>query len=393
MTAGRYNSRSDRTSGGATELWRAALVLGLAFASCAVVSAESPATQPSGPVRLAVAGLCHGHVYVFLEDVFKRDDIDVVGMYDPAPELLERYGGRKGVPEALRFRDLERMLEQTRPEAVAVFTDTLDHLKVVQACAPRGIHVMMEKPFAVSLEAARAMDRAAREGGIHLLVNYETTWYPNTHAAFDLMNNKKQLGKVHKIVIHDGHPGPKEIGMPREFLEWLVDPVRNGGGALVDFGCYGANLATWLMQCERPMTVTAVTQQIKTDPTYSRVDDEATIIVTWPRAQAIIQASWNWPHNRKDITIYGDNGSLETIDRDMYRLRPRHAGEKLGRGEPLPAPAGDPLSYLVAVVRGRIAPQGLSSLKLNMIVEEILQAARDSARMGKTIRLPADPAS
>ena len=80
-----------------------------------------------------------------------------------------------------------------------------------------------------------------------------------------------------------------------EFLDWLLDPVRNGGGALTDFGCYGANLMTWLMRGQRPRSVTALTQHLKTDPVYARVDDEATIVLDYPTAQAIIQASWNWP--------------------------------------------------------------------------------------------------
>jgi predicted dehydrogenase len=67
-----------------------------------------------------------------------------------------------------------------------------------------------------------------------------------------------------------------------EFLQWLTDPVLNGGGALTDFGCYGADLATWFMNGETPLTVTAVTQQIKPD-LYPKVDDEATIILAYKK--------------------------------------------------------------------------------------------------------------
>ena len=81
--------------------------------------------------------------------------------------------------------------------------------------------------------------------------------------------------------------------MQPEFLRWLTDPVLNGGGALTDFGCYGANLFTWLMGNVRPLSVSAVTQTFKPD-VYPRVDDEATIVVTWPAAVGIIQA-WNCP--------------------------------------------------------------------------------------------------
>jgi predicted dehydrogenase len=98
------------------------------------------------------------------------------------------------------------------------------------------------------MEHARAMEASAKKGGIHVLVNYETTWYPANHEAFSLVHERHAIGEVRKIVVHDGHQGPKEIGCSPAFLEWLTDPVLNGGGALTDFGCYGANLITWLME-------------------------------------------------------------------------------------------------------------------------------------------------
>jgi predicted dehydrogenase len=73
------------------------------------------------------------------------------------------------------------------------------------------------------------------------------------------------IGDIRKMVVHDGHQGPKEIGCSKDFLAWLTDPVKNGGGALTDFGCYGANLMTWMMEGKAPVAVTAVTRHIKPD--------------------------------------------------------------------------------------------------------------------------------
>ena len=178
---------------------------------------------------------------------------------------------------------------------------------------------MMEKPLAVSLEDAHAIEKAAREGKIQVLVNYETTWYGSNQAAYDLAH-ENAIGEIRKVVVHDGHEGPKEIGVGPEFLAWLTDPKLNGAGALFDFGCYGADLMTWLMDGRRPDSVTAVTQQIKPD-IYPRVDDEATILVTYPKAQAILQASWNWPFSRKDMEVYGQKGYAITVGRDELRVR------------------------------------------------------------------------
>ena len=282
------------------------------------------------------------------------------------------------------------MLDTVKPQAVAVFTSTFEHRRVVEACAARGVHVMMEKPLAVTMDHARAMEKAARKGGIQVVVNYETTWYPSVHAAHALVEQGDVVGPLRKMVVHDGHQGPKEIGCSVDFLNWLTDPVLNGGGALTDFGCYGANLITWLMKGQRPTSVFAVTQQIK-PAVYPKVDDEATIVLTYPEAQGIIQASWNWPYNRKDMEIYGRTGYLIAPDAQNLRLRRGNSPETAVPVTPLTAPSQDPLSYLAAVVRGDLKPSGLSSLEVNLIVTEILDAARKSARTGRSVTLPARP--
>ncbi len=188
-------------------------------------------------------------------------------------------------------------------------------------------------------------------------------------------------------MVHDGHEGPKEIAVGPEFLNWLTDPKLNGGGALFDFGCYGADLMTWFMDGQRPLTVTAITQQIKPD-VYAHVDDEATIVLTYPRAQAILQASWNWPYSRKDSEIYGRTGSIVTIAaKDIAVRLPREAQATTRAAAPIPAPYDDSLTYLRAVLLDGAKPDALSSLETNLIVTEILDAARRSAGSGKTIQL------
>jgi predicted dehydrogenase len=279
------------------------------------------------------------------------------------------------------------MLRKTHPQAVVTYTNTFDHRSVVEICARHGVHVMMEKPLAVSVEHAEAIEKAANQGKIDVLVNYETTWYRSNRAVYDLVR-EAALGDIRKMVVHDGHRGPKEIGVGPEFLTWLTDPKLNGAGALFDFGCYGADLATWLMDGRRPNTVTAVTQQIKPD-IYPRVDDEATLILTYPKAQAIIQASWNWPFDRKDLEVYGQTGSAITVGRDDLRVRRGRGNEEQLGAKPLPVPYDNALSCLRAVVLDRAKPDGLSSLQTNLIVTEILDAARQSAASGKTILLKA----
>jgi predicted dehydrogenase len=198
------------------------------------------------------------------------------------------------------------------------------------------------------------------------------------------------VGNLRKVVFHHGHEGPKEIGCEQVFLDWLTDPVLNGGGALVDFGCYGANLMTCINNGERAVSVTAVTRQFKPE-IYPKVDDEATIIVSYPESQCIIQASWNWPFGRKDMEIYGDKGSIFALNRTDLKYRQKGMKqeeqeniitEEKGKYE-------DPFTYFADVIHKKITiPEyGLYALKNNVEVVRILDAARESAKTGKTVFL------
>ncbi|MBL7847122.1 MAG: Gfo/Idh/MocA family oxidoreductase [Cyclobacteriaceae bacterium] len=340
-------------------------------------------SQPK-PFPIAIAGLTHTHVHWLLGRA-DDGDIEIVGIAEPNRELAERYLKQYKLPLSLLYPSLEEMLKHTRPAAVAAFGSIFEHLEVVKQCAEKNIHVMVEKPLAVSLDHARQIEALAKKHGIHVLTNYETTWYASNYAAREQLKN---LGPIRKIVAHHGHQGPKEIGVNREFLDWLTDPVANGGGALMDFGCYGANLMTWLMNGERPLSVTAVTQHFKPD-VYPKVEDEATLILTYPKAQGIIQASWNWPYNRKDLEVYGLTGYV-IADRNGIKLKAsKDQPEEMKTVPSLASPVHDPFAYLAAVVRGEIimTPTDLSSLPNNMIVVEILEAGKESARSGKTIYL------
>ncbi len=339
------------------------------------------------PLRVGIVGLVHGHVHGFLQQSLHSPEIAIVGVTEPDKQLLAQSAARYGFGPGLLFTDLEDMIAKAHPQAVLVYTNTYDHRHVVEICARHGVHVMMEKPLAVSLDDALAIEKAAHDAKIHVLVNYETSWYRSNRAAYDLVH-EGALGEVRKVVIHDGHNGPKEINVEPEFLAWLTDPKLNGGGALFDFGCYGADLMTWLMDGQRPQTVTAVTQQIKPE-IYARVDDEATIILMYPKAQAIVQASWNWPFGRKDMEVYGQTGYAITVQGNDIRVRRggENTREEQVAAKPVPAPYDNSLSYLRAVILDGAKEDGLSSLETNVTVTEILDAARRSASTGKTIRL------
>jgi len=353
------------------------------FGFCIIINAS----VAQKPVRIGVAGLSHSHVVPLLRNL-DRKDIEIVGIAESDTALSKRYVKQFGIDPGRIYTSLDEMLEQTKPEGVITFTSIFDHLKVVQACAPRGIHVMVEKPLAVSTKHAKTMSELAEKHGILLLTNYETTWYPSNYTGYEMIN-KGELGELRKIIVYDGHKGPKEINVNSEFLAWLTDPVLNGGGAVNDFGCYGADLITWILKGEKPLSVFADLKQYK-PAVYPKVDDDATIILTYPTMEGVIHASWNWPFNRKDMNIYGSTGYalIDDAETIRYRLNEK-SSESVKKITKTNAPFNDPFTFFADAISGKtvVSANDLSSLKTNMTVVEILEAARKSSKTGKKVKL------
>ncbi len=353
----------------------------------AAMPGMSRGETPAPPLKVAIVGLEHGHVEGFLAQLPKHPDVQLVGIADADSALMAKYQKKYSLPETLFFKSMANMIEVRRPQAVLVYTPISEHRHAIEIAAQYGVSVMVEKPLTISYEDALAIRKVANEHKIQVLVNYETTWYASNRAAFDEVRSGR-IGEVRRVVVHDGHQGPKEINVPPEFLSWLTDPAQNGAGALYDFGCYGVDLMTWLMHGEIPLTVTAVVNHDKPQ-LYKNVDDDATIVLQYPRAQAVIQASWNWPFGRKDMEVYGATGYAITVGADKLRVRHEHDWEEqLTTAASLQSRERDSLSYLLAVQRGQIVPKGdLTALDTNVVVMEILDAARESARTGKSVRL------
>lgn len=339
------------------------------------------------PIRVGIAGMTHNHINQVFNYIGKQAEVEIVGFAEPNRELALRLLKKHNLPESLWFASLSDLIEKTKPQAVCAFNSIYEHLEVVKICAPKGIHVIVEKPLAVNNSHLSQMRALVEKHTIHLLTNFETTWYPSHAKLWDMIKNEKSLGTIRRVNFKDGHKGPIEIGCTPEFTDWLTDPIKNGGGALVDFGCYGANIMTWLMDGQKPISVTAITKQIKPS-FYPKVDDEATIILNYPTCQATIEASWNWPFDVKDTEVYGTKGILiaNKEKRMKYIVGERFGNETWLDLLPLAHNQSNIFSYLAAVVNGTIDPKhDMSSFAINEIVVEILSAAKESAKTGKTV--------
>ncbi len=339
-------------------------------------------SQAQKILRVAVAGLAHDHVHGILQQ-YQKGEVIIAGIAESDEQLVARYKKSYHLPDSLFYKTLESLLAHTKPDAVLAYTPISEHIGVVEICAPKGISVMVEKPLATTVKDAYRMAELAKKFHIYVLTNYETTWYNSNQQIYSMVN-AQAIGEIRKMTVHDGHNGPKEIGCSPDFLSWLTDPVKNGGGALMDFGCYGANLMVWLMNGKAPLSVSAVTHHLKPS-VYPKVEDDATILLEYPNATGIIEASWDWPFGIKDLEVFGTKGYLHALNGNALQQRQKDSYENI----PLNTAAyTSNIQYLSDVLNGKLDPgHDLSSLENNLIVVSILEAALNSAREGRRIVL------
>ena len=342
-----------------------------------MINAQKPA--------VAIAGLKHDHVNGILQD-YKNGQVRIIGIAEDDELLIEKYKEKFTLPDSIFYKTVSLMLKHIKPDFVLAYNPVSEHIDVVEACAPYGISVMVEKPLSVSLKQAERMKQLSLKYKMKVFTNFETTWYGSYHLAYDMVNSNDAIGPLRKMVVHDGHSGPVEIGCSQEFLKWLTDPVKNGGGAIMDFGCYGANLMTWLMHGETPIAVTAIARHIK-PAIYPKVDDDATILLEYPGTTGIIEASWNWPFGIKDLELFGKTGYMHALNGNTLFER-LNEKDSLRNVPVMPYKYSGNISFLTDILKGSVNMENdPSSLNNNIIVMKILDAARLSAKEGRRVIL------
>jgi predicted dehydrogenase len=330
--------------------------------------------------------LDHDHVWELLRYIGKQPDAELVAIAESQPALVKE--AKSKVPDSVKFyANYVAMLDGAKPDAVIVTTSNDRHLEILRECAKRHIHYSVEKPMATNAADAREMERLASQSGIKLMVNYWNAWVAPTHELYYRVKDG-QLGAIQKIIVQYGHEGPKEIGVSEYFAAWLYDPVKNGGGAIMDFGCYGAEWALWLKG--RPKAVMATAQKLKVDQ-HNKVDDDSTIVLNYPDATVIIEASWDWPYGMGRVQVFGPKGSLLATGSELFyrstndRAKTGLEGERVSLNAP--KETNNPISYFVDCIRHDKPIEDPLSTSLNVQVMDILDAARESVRTGRAEKL------
>lgn len=363
-------------------LVRSVLLLGLM--SFVLVSKPFAQTEKT---RMAVVGLDHDHVWELLRYMAGESDGDLVAIAEKDPELVEK--ARSKVPNTVQFfSNYVSMLEEAKPAVVFVTTENDRHLDILRECAKRHIHYSTEKPMATNAADARTMEQIADKAGIKLMVNYWNAWVGSSH---DLYQRVKagDIGRLEKLIVQYGHQGPREIGVSKQFGDWLYDPKKNGAGALMDFGCYGAEWALWLEG--RPSRVYATARKLKTEQ-HNQVEDDATMVLDYPDATVIVEPSWDWPYGMDRVYAFGTKGSLLATRNELFFRSSAQSSPATLDGErvpinPLPHARSNPIAYLLDRVRNNQPIEDPLSARLNVDVMEILDAARESLQTGRASTL------
>jgi len=331
--------------------------------------------------KIAIIGMVHSHVWGHFQPMLEGKDAKLVGIAETTHELVSE-ALKRGAERIPFFNDYKKLLDQKKPDIVWAFVENNRHLEIVEACAPRKINVIFEKPLASTYRDALEIQKLARKHDIKVLVNYQMAWWPANYTA-KAEADSGALGQVWRLRGIVGHGGPGSTGTGKYFFDWLTDPVKNGAGALMDFGCYNALWSLWYLG--RPETVFAQVNHLRPQ-TFPKVEDTSSMILQYKNGVGMFEGSWDLPRSFQDLEVFGLKGSVYMTQRGVELKQGRES--KTLPLETLPPERSEPIAYMVSALKNKKPIEGLVALDINVGVNEIIEAARMSVKSGQAVKLP-----
>jgi len=337
------------------------------------------------PYRIGVVGLTHDHVWGNLENLAILDSGQLSAVADPNQPLLDRVSQEFG---CATYRDYPEMVNRESLDAVYVFCDNAQGAEIGVWAAEQGLHVMVEKPMAATLEGAERLLAAAGAAGVRLMINWPVVWRPQVQAALDIVA-RPEFGPIWQFTHRAGHGGP-EAECSSYFQEWILDPKRNGAGAIVDLCSYGINMAHVLLG--RPEGVSATVASWYDPPLP--VEDSAIVVMRYPRAIATAEGAWGQvgqPLTGYLATIWGAHGSVTLGPGRGGRLwtttKEQPTSVEITPPTPAPHMANGSAHFLWALeTENEFHP--LCRPEICRDTQEVLDAAIRSAKEGVSVTLP-----
>lgn len=354
-----------------------------------ILACCSAFAQEVATTKIAVVGLVHAHVWEHLRTMVSGTSATLVGVAEPIEELREQ-AGKLGVRNELLFTDYKQMLDQTKPDIVWAFVENNRHLEIAEVCAPRHINLIYEKPLASNYPDARKIADLAKKYNVQVMTNYQMAWWPSNYTAKAAVD-RGDVGTVYRLHGVVGHGGPGSEGvMNKYFFAWLTDPVKNGAGALMDFGCYNVLWSLWYMGM--PTSVYASVDHLRPER-FPKVEDAATLVLNYPNGVGIFEGSWNLPRSFQDLEVFGRPDPNGKAPGSIYVS---HAGVQLKQGketkdvtvDPLPADEAEPVAYMISRLRTKQPVTGLTAVDINTQVIQLIDLAKESVTTGRAVSVP-----
>jgi predicted dehydrogenase len=298
---------------------------------------------------------------------------------DVAADLAERFE----IPRV--FSDYESLIACAQPDAIICCAENSEHVHVVEACAAAGAHVMVEKPLSATLAEARRIAELAEQSGICVMTNWPFLWSSAYHRLYSLVR-EGAIGRVFEFRLRAGHAGPTGGRLPEDPRgRWWFER-QYGGGALLDFCCYGACESLWYVG-EPAQRVLAMADRLVYE--FGDTEDNAIVLVRYPSALAIFEATWTQhgsPGPNGPI-IWGTEATAYVSGKDCITIL-RDGDETVVEAKEPPIEQSGP-AHFVACLREERELHEVVGLANNLRVMEILDAALKSARDGHAIDLSA----
>jgi predicted dehydrogenase len=334
--------------------------------------------------RVGVACLSHDHVWNELEHWQALDNVEIVAGGDDEPELLDKLRTKFGVTRL--YPSFQEMIAREELDIVQAAGGNSEGGDIVEAAAAKGLHVISEKPMASTLAIAQRMKSAAEAAGTLLLINWPSAWSPHWQ-EIERRVLAGDIGKVRYTRYRSAHNGPVAIGCSPQFVRDLTTPEINGAGALMDYCCYGANLAARLLG--EPVTVMGMRGFFGTEPAYAASDDNAIIVAKYSHGFGMCEASWTQPvgYAEANPLVYGSEGAIGVAGDKIILKRPGKPDE-LYAPPPTESPRRSAPEYLLHCLENGVVVEGYCSPQVSLIAQEILEAGLRSADSGQTQTLP-----
>jgi len=362
----------------------------------------------SNQYRVAIIGFGHMHVNHVADLYGAHPQVQWAAGADTTPLVPERrvapytrqwnldhLVNKLGLPKT--YDDYREMLDKEKPQIVIVSCENAQHADVVEACAAAGAHVCVEKPMAASLADALRMRRACEAAGTTMIVNWPTTWLPAVRKAKTLLD-EGVIGRVLELKCRVGHTGPLGPSAAHAGVSETAAPMTGperaatwwhqeaaGGGALLDFCCYGAMVARWYLG--QP-AVAALGMRANLDSPWADAEDNAAILVRFPEAMAVIQGSWTtWSHGGPSgPVVFGTQGTLIVefeSPEPCVRVERGHGAAEVLQAEPLPPGRTSVAEELIHHLETGEPVHPTLEPQFNLEAMAVLDAGLRSSRSGK----------